>query len=826
MNFKPLLPHLIAVAAFFLVVVVMFSPQFQGKTLQMGDIRNYTGAAKESLDYAAATGERANWTGSSFGGMPTFQISSVQDGNQLVYVEKPLQGFLPRPAGYFFAGMLACYLLLILLGVSPWLSIAGAVGAAISTNNLVLFEAGHMTKLLVVLYLPLVAAGILVAFRRQYLLGGLLFALGMGLVIKANHHQMIYYFGLTLPFFGAARLWEDYRAGNLLHFGKATGVLVLGLLLAVGAGASNLMTTLEYAPSTMRGGQVLETPLDASGGEAAPQTGLEWEYAMQWSNGFKDILASYAPLAAGGGSGEEIANDTALGQAMRRAGFNIPKTFAAPLYHGALPFTEGPIYLGAVIWALFIFGLFAARRSMAIWLGLGTLLIFLLSAGKNLEGLNRFLYDTLPQLNKFRAPSSALSVCTFLMLLLGVLGIHNWLKTRADEPAKARQQLLYAGIAAAVGGALVAVVLPGFLSFSAATDAGTLQRFTGGQIDVSPLLNALEDTRAALYRADAWRSFLFVGLTFGALFALFRGWLSPLTASLAVAVLLVADFGGVNGRYVAKDDWTKQTRASQPFSPSPADQQILQDPDPHYRVMNLTVSTFQDPSTSYFHKSIGGYSAVKMRRYQDLIDGYLAERDLDVLNMLNTRYFIVPGQDGTPQAQQNPAAFGPAWLVSNIQMVNSNDAEFAALGTVEDLKNTAIVHQDFSAAVAGLQPSGQGTISLTKYSPQELDYRFQSDQEQLVVFSEIWYGPDLGWEATIDGQPADLIRTNYLLRGLRVPAGQHEIKMVFRPASYFTGTTISLLSSLLIILGIAAYAAYAYLNKDKVHNTATPTEAM
>ncbi|MEM1357672.1 MAG: YfhO family protein, partial [Bacteroidota bacterium] len=809
---------------FLLTVVFAFSPQFQGKQLRMSDIQSYKGAAKESSDYRKETGKRANWTGTNFSGMPTFQLSTVSAGNQLKVVEKPLQAFLPRPAGYFFAGMLCAYLLLVLIGVRPWLAIAGAVGAGMATNGLVLFETGHMTKLLTTFYLPLIAAGILLAFKEKYLLGGLIFALGMGLSIKANHPQMVYYFGLTLPFFGVAQFIHDLKAGRLAHFAKATGVLVAGLVLAVGAGASNLLTTLDYKPTSMRGGQVLETPLAAPSGKDAPANGLEWDYAMQWSNGIKDLVATYAPLAAGGSNGQEVDSSTDFGKAMRQAGFNIRGAFSAPLYHGALPFTEGPAYLGAVIWALFLFGLFTARRSLAIWLGGGTFFIFIISMGKNMEGINHFLYDTLPLLNAFRAPSSALTISSMMMVVLGIIGVHDWLKTKEATPEKAKKQLLYSGITAVVLGLVVAFILPSLFGFTGANDEALLQRFTQGQIqNIAPLLDGLESTRAALYSADAWRSLLFVGLTFGILFLLFRKTISPLIGGLALAALLLVDFSGINGREVSKADWNKVPRRATPFQPTAADQQILQDKDPNYRVLNLTVSSFQDASTSYFHKNIGGYSAVKMRRYEDLKNGYLLNRDQDVLNMLNTRYFIIPGQDGQPQAQRNPGAYGPAWLVRNIQSVSTNDAEFAALGTVEDLKSTAIIHEEFADAVSGLNPSGQGSINITKYSPDELAYDFNSPSEQLVVFSEIWYGPDLGWEVEIDGQAADLIRTNYVLRGLRVPAGQHTITMKFAPSSFYTGRAISLICSLLILLGIVGYAAYAYLKRDKVEKTATPT---
>ena len=828
MQFKTILPHLVAVVIFVLAAVATFWPQFQGRELRQGDVIAYRGAAKELTDYERQTGERVLWTGTSFSGMPTYQISTIRDGNLLRRIGAPVTVFLPDQAGVFFIGMLATYLCLLLLGVSPWLSMAGALGVVLATNNLVLWKAGHETKVITIIYLPLVLAGIVATFRRRYLPGGLVFALGMALAILANHPQMLYYFGITVPIYGVYQLIRAVRERRLPHFAKATGVLVAGLLLALGCGASNLLPTREYAATTMRGGQVLETPIASSAGAAESGSGLDFDYAMGWSNGFKDALATYAPLAAGGGGRQDVDGSSDLGKAMRSAGFKVGKTVTVPLYHGALPFTEGPSYLGAVVWALFLFGLFTARRSVAIWLGAGTLLIMLMAAGKNFETFNRLLFDNLPLLNKFRTPNSALSISTLMMLTLGVLGITNWLRGAAVDAEKSRKQLLYAGVVAAVSGAFIALVLPAILDFTHPNDAATWQQYTQGQVDIAPLLAGLEATRAASYASDAWRSFLYVGLTFGTLFLLFRKTISPTVASLAIAALLVFDFSGVNGRYLSKEDWVKTPRqaAAAPFQASPADQRILQDPDPHYRVFNLTVRSFNDASTSYFHKSVGGYSAVKMRRYQDLIDGYLGQRDPDVLNMLNTKYFIVPGEGDTPAARQNPAAYGPAWLVSNVETVSSNDAEFAALGTVADLKRTAIVHDDFAASISGLDPTGEGSIELTRYSPDELTYAFNSSSEQLAVFSEIWYGPDLGWTAYIDGEPTDMFRANYLLRGLRIPAGQHEIKMVFAPGSYALGTTISFICSLLILLGLVGYLAYRWLNGRRLRNTATPIETM
>ncbi|OAV45203.1 YfhO family protein [Lewinella sp. 4G2] len=826
MKFKQFIPHIVAVVMFYAAVFIVFAPQFDGKDLRQGDIEAYKGSSAEMGAYQRTEGRRMNWTGTSFGGMPTYQVKTISKGNLLRSLEAPIRSYLGGAAGIFFGGLICAYLFLIIVGVNPWLSIAGAFAIALATNNMVLWGAGHGTKTRTLLYLPLIASGLIVAFRQKYLAGGVLFALGMGLAILSNHPQMLYYFGITVPIFGIAKLVQAIRQKKLKEFALASAALLVGLIVALGAGASNVLPTREYAAATMRGGQVLEKPVASSSGGANTGSGLDWDYAMQWSNGFKDAIATYAPMAAGGGSGETVSSTSSFGKAIKRAGFNIRSQFMAPLYHGSLPFTEGPIYLGAVVWAIFIFGLFTAKRPEAAWLGGGTLLIMLMAMGSNLEGFNRFLFDNVPLLNKFRTPNSALSITTFMMASLGILGITRWSKTLTKSPERARKQLLYAGITAGTLGFLVAVVLPSFITFSGANDAPTLSRMLGGADVGANLLQALEDTRQEAYSDSAWRSFLYVGLTFGLLFAWFKQLVNPTIAGLILAALVVFDFSGINKEYIGEDAWVRKRKLGTRPPTTPADDLILADKDPNFRVLNLTVNTFNDASTSFYHKSIGGYSAVKMRRYQDLIDGYLLKRDQDVLNMLNTKYFIVPGENNTPQARKNPAAYGNAWLVNQVEVVSSNTAEFEALGTVEDLKKTAIVHEDFADVVAGISPSGEGSIQLTKYIPDNLTYAFDSPSEQLVVFSEMWYGPDLGWEATIDGKPAELIRTNYILRGLRVPAGQHEIEMVFNPGSYNLGVTLSYICSLLIILGAAGLLAYRYLKQRRVENTAVPVEEL
>ncbi|PHI21859.1 hypothetical protein CEQ90_00805 [Lewinellaceae bacterium SD302] len=823
MNFKNFLPHLIALVVFIVAVFAAFSPAFSGKTIRQGDSISGSATAQEAIEYREATGDRALWTNSQFGGMPTYQIRKISDGNTLKYVDKLANGLgLPYPAGIFFSAMLCMYIFLVLMGVSPWLSIVGALAFSLVSNNFILYETGHNTKIRTVAYFPLIMAGLVLAWRKKYLLGGLVFAIGLALSLLNNHPQLLYYFLLTVPIFGIGMIIHSARTSDWVHFGKTMGVLVAGFLLALGSAASNALPTLEYGEQTMRGAPILksEAPANVAPTSSSETDGLEWTYAMNWSNNFEDIMATVIPRAAGGGYGEEIDRDTPFGKTLSRMGSRIPETFQAPTYHGGQPFTSGPRYLGAVVWFLFVLGLLTVRGPVKWWLVGGTIFGLLLSMGSYAEWLNRFMYNYLPLFNKFRAPSSVITSIGLLVSALGLLGIHEFTKlVKADAEAAKKKFFIAAGVS--LGTMLLMILIgPSLFDLTSPTDLPRIQQMVGqagDQNTINALVTALEETRAEIFRGDAIRSFLFMALAAGAVFLFSRSTYSVAIMAGILAVLVVVDFSGVSGRYVTADDYSPKRKVEQSYTASPADQQILQDPDPHYRVYNTTArDPFQDGLTSYHHKSVGGYHPAKLQRYDDLISRHLKAGNQAVFNMMNAKYYIVDAGQG-PQAQRNPNALGNAWLVSNIQMVDDANAEINGLGGQFDPAETAIVHREFADQVSGLQPNGQGSISLTSYSPMELKYNFNSNAEQLAVFSEVWYGPDTGWEATIDGNPAEIIRTNYVLRALRVPAGQHEIVMSFNPSSYATGYILSLICSLLLIGGIV-YVGFRYYQSSKAES--------
>jgi len=796
---KKAFPHLIAIVAFLVACAAYFSPQLQGKVPQQGDIIQYRGMSQEVREYEEQTGEKSLWTNAMFGGMPTYQINTVSEGNFLKKTLEPIMKLgIDAPIGQFFLGMLCFYILMVVLGVNQWLAVIGAIAFSFSTNNFILYEAGHETKLRTIAYLPLVAAGMILTFRKKYLLGGILFAVGLGMNIMSNHVQMTYYFFLTLLVFGIAQLVYSVRKNELADFGKAVGVLLIGVLLALGSSASNLWITYEYAKDTMRGEPILETEGEAS--SSSETDGLAWDYAMQWSNGTIDLFASFIPGVAGGGSQEPVGASSAVVKDLRQKGARIPSDFYAPLYWGRLPFTSGPAYFGAIMFFLFIMGLFLVKGPIKWWIGIGTLLTFMLSMGKNMEWFNRLMFDYFPLFNKFRTPNSVLSITAFLVPTLGIITLYKIINDKVSRE-EAMKSLYYAlGISGAIA-LFFAFFGPSFFSFTNPGDA----RYEQSGYDI----NAIIADRKSLMRSDAWRTLLLVALSGGLIWAYLKNKIKLSYVLVGLALLVLFDQWSVGRRYLGSEIFVTQSQYNANFQARPADQEILKDNSLSYRVYDATESTFQSSKASYFHKSIGGYHAAKLQRAQDIIDRHLSQGNQKVLDMFNTKYFIMPGgQQGAPaRVQQNPNAMGNAWFVSSFQTVQNANEEIEALNDFRP-DSTAVVHQEFSDYIAGLNPGGQGTITLTEYAPNRLVYQSNAQGEQFAVFSEVWYGPDKGWQAYVDGEPVEHIRVNYILRGMKVPAGQHTIEFKFDPASFRKGKLASQIFSGIMFLGLLGFIGY------------------
>ncbi|HAY71960.1 MAG TPA: hypothetical protein DCX89_08720, partial [Saprospirales bacterium] len=658
---------------------------------------------------------------------------------------------------------------------------------AFSTNNLVLFEAGHMSKLASIFSMPLFFAGLFLATKKKYLLGGVIFSVGLAINIYNNHFQMTYLLALITGILMIFLFFDSLIKKNTGHFLKMTAIFILGAALAVATSSSKLWTTWEYSKDTMRGKPILEIPQDQEAVSSSETDGLEWNYAMQWSNGWADLLSSFIPGATGGGSSEPVSPDSEFAIKYRQiTGGRSTANLQAPLYWGDLPFTSGPIYFGAIVFFLFLFGALIVKGSMKWWLVAGVLLTMMFSLGKNLEWFNHFFFDYFPIFNKFRSPNSILSITALLIPLLAVLGV-GYLKSM-DKKLLFKPLYISFGILGGIS-FILAIVGPSLFDFSAPGD---------DQLSQANILVETIATRKALLTSDSFRSFFLMLLAAGSIWLYLKNKIKLNVVILIIGLLAFGDLFVVNKRYINSEDFVNKSRASAVFNPRDVDNQILQDQDPHYRVLDLSINTFNSSMSSYYHKTIGGYHAAKLQRYQDLIDRHITKGNMSVLNMLNAKY-VIQGQPGQESVQVNDRALGNAWFVDSLVVVKNANEEIDSLSNFNP-GNKAYIHEEFESYLEGFDPVKSGNISLTKYTPDILTYESNAGSDQFAVFSEIWYGPDKGWKAFIDGKETDFIRVNYALRGLKVPSGKHEIIFEFKPTSYYLGENISLMSSGLLLL--------------------------
>ncbi len=817
------LTHIAVLLAFLVLSAIYFYPQLEGKVLPQGDIMQYMGMSQEVRAFKEKTGKTALWTNAMFGGMPTYKINTIRDGNTLRWADKLGRLGIKEPIGNFFVAMTGFYILLACLGVNPWLSAIGALAFGFTTNNLILYEAGHASKLNAIAYLSFMAAGIMMAFRKQYLWGSLLFGLGLGLSLLSDHVQMTYYFFITLLIFGLAQLVDSILKKEITHFAKATAMLVLSGLVAIASAASNLLPTYEYAQDTMRGKPILEKDANTDETSSSAVEGLSWDYAMQWSNNTLDLFAAFIPGVVGGGSQEPLWKNSAIREDLSNRGARLPEDFKAPLYWGALPFTSGPAYFGATVVLFFLMGLILVKGAAKWWLAIGTLLTFLLSMGKNLEWFNELFFNYFPLYNKFRTPNSVLSVTALLVPMLGFLALGEILKSNSNKRLIMISLAIGGGIALTVS-LFFAILGPSMFSFAGLRDTD-LER-------AGYNLSAVIADRQALMRGDAFRAFLLVALSGGLVWAFVNKKIQKSVLIIGLGILVIFDVWTVGRRYLDSNSFVSKTTQNVNFKPRPVDEVILKDQDPNFRVLDLSVSTFEAAfPTSYFHKSLGGYNAAKLQRYQDIIDRHLLKNNEKVVNMLNTKYYITRDTNGQPEVQINMGALGNAWFVSQTLIVNSANQEIDALTTFNPAEQ-AIIHSEFSNYLEGLNIKKDSTnsISLTKYEPNYLVYQSNAKSEQLAVFSEVWYGPDKGWQAYIDGKPVSHIRSNYILRALRIPAGQHSVEFKFEPQSYQTGKLLSAIFSSILLLGLlgfggfSAYQSYQEALKAPKPEKRTPKE--
>lgn len=805
---KHVLPHLLVLLGFIFITYGYMSPVLEGKKLEQHDITQYKGMAKEVDDFKERTGEISYWTGAMFAGMPTYQITSDYKHHMFILQEvyRLLARTLPSPSNFLFLYLICFYILMMALGINPIIGFIASVAFAFSTNNIIIIEAGHNTKSIAIAFGALVLAGFLILFRNKkfYLFGGALFALALAFQVHANHVQVTYYLFMLLGLYLLIDLGLAIKEKRLPDFSKRTGIFILGTFLALGANTSRLALTYEYTPETMRGGSDLSIN---KAGEKVKKGGLSKDYALEWSYGVAESGTLLIPNFKGGPSAGPLSTSSNTYQELRRNNVgdaeNIIKRM--PTYFGPQRFTAGPVYFGAAVFMLFFFALWVVKGRMKWWLLAGSILAVMLAWGKYFMPLTALFFDYLPFYNKFRTVSIILFVAETAVPLLGFWGVHQLLTQKnLDKEDLLKGLKITFGI---LGGfVFLFVLMPGvFLDFNGKND-GSLPEW---------LLPSLLEDRAAMVRSDAFRSFIFILLTAALLWAWIKEKIKPMVFYALLAGIIMADLIPVNKRYLSNEKF-KPARQTE-IRPTPADQAIMQDDDPHYRVLNLSVSPFNDATTSYFHKSIGGYHGAKLGRYQEMIDFYITDEiqnkirnnkfsELKVLNMLNMKYVIA-----SPEVQgvvQNPDAFGNAWFVKDVKKVANPDEEIMAIADINP-REKAVFDEKFADRVSDFSFDAGASIELTDYQPNQLTYRYNASSPQFAVFSEVYYNEQKGWNAYLNGEPIPHLRVNYILRGMNLPEGEHELVFKFEPETLPKAETVSLVASLLLLVGFVGISGWS-----------------
>ena len=811
---KQFLGILFAIIAFATITLVYFSPILEGKRIKQHDIEMYKGMSQEINQFREETGEQSLWTNSMFGGMPAWNIGVQQNSNLMTYVQKIIGLGFPSPIISVFISMLGFFILLLVLDCKIWISFIGALAYGFTSYLFIVMGAGHNSKAVAMAYMAPVIAGIIMTYKGKYLWGAVLTAISLALEIRAGHIQITYYLFMIVLIFIIAEFVETIRNKKYTEFFKASGILAVAAILAVLTSTTTLYANYEFGKETMRGKPVLTENTDNQ------TRGLDRDYVTQWSYGIGETWSLMIPNAKGGASAY-IGNDNpALENADPRFRSMIAQNNA---YWGDQPGTSGPVYVGAIVCFLFVLGLFIVKGKIKWVLLAATILSILLSWGKNFMGFTDFFLDYFPMYNKFRAVSMTLVIAEVCMPILAFLALAEVI--RNPESLKKNKIYLYISFGLTAGLCLLFYLVPQvFFNFLSQGEAAQFAQLGAGKDGAiyQTFANELEKVRVAIFKADAIRSFFFITISAVLLLININGKLKNNAMFAILAALVVIDMFPINKRYLNNDNFINSRRFEKPFVMSEIDKQILQDNSLNYRVMDLTRSTFNDASTSYFHKSIGGYHGAKLRRYQDIIKRYLDEDKIgsdgfwNVLNMLNTKYLIYPQNNNKPVAAPNPDAFGNAWIVSDIKWVATPNEEIAAIENT-NVETTAIVNDEFKNVIGDFKLSNaSGTIKLDSYKPNELVYSFNSTKDELVVFSEIWTSK--GWTLWIDGKVSPLIRADYILRAAVIPAGNHEIMMRYEPKIWKVGNTIQFISSLILILSLIGAIVVTYRKSNCTNN--------
>ncbi|MFI3331789.1 MAG: YfhO family protein [Rikenellaceae bacterium] len=795
------LPFIVAVALYALLSYGYFAPQLGGEVLYQHDVKQYEGMTQDILESRQATGEDPQWTGSMFGGMPAYLINVAYPAQIIKITLNRVVNAFGSPAAFILFAMLSMWLMLSMMGFNRWVAIVGGLMYGLSTYFFLIIEAGHITKMWALVYAPLMFGGVYLTLRSNKMWwGAALAALFASAEIGANHPQITYYFGLAIVAFWLSELYFAWRESHLASFAKRTSLLAVAALLAVGSNLSPLWYTLEHTPETMRGGSELTT--QGAGG-------LDMDYALAWSYGTVESFNMLVPNFVGGSSFETFANDGPVAEAL--SPYNMSQVAQQlPAYWGPQSFTGGPTYIGAVVIFLALLGLLLGSGRERWWLLAISIVMILLAWGRHFMWFSELMFNILPGYNKFRTVSMTLVVVQWSMPLLATLALSKiWHGELPKERILKGLKIATGGI----GGLLLILIIGSGALFNLGGDESFRMLIEYGFPEdlASNVAHAIESERLSIMRGDALRSLLLIAATSAVVWLWSCGKLKRGAMVGCVALLVVLDMVPVNLRYLNAEDFVEARTAK--IYPTEIDTEILTDKDLGYRVLNLTVSPFNDATTSYFHRSVGGYHGAKLARYQDIIDVYMSQSiDPNILDMLNTRYIISPNESGAPQLMVNDNALGAAWFVEQITTVGSPQEEIEAL-SYTNLQQSAIVDRDFE--VQSPATFGAAEIELVEYEPNYLKYQYNAETDAVAIFSEIYYPK--GWSAYIDGVEAPYFRANYILRAMELPAGEHTVEWRFRAPRWSLIEGVTLTASLLILLSIVTLLiATIYERRQKI----------
>lgn len=807
-NLKHLTPHLLVLIGFVIVSLIYFYPVLQNKEIYQSDIVQYIGMAKEQNDFRKAENTEPYWTNSAFGGMPTYQLGAQYPHNYVKKLDSVLR-FLPRPADYLFLYFIGFYILLLSLRIKPLKAFFGALAFGFSTYLIIILGVGHNAKAHAIAYMPMVVAGVLLVFQKRFIIGGILTMLAAALEIQANHFQMTYYLLLLLLIISIYYSYIYIKEKDFKGLAKVLGIFAIGGILALGANATNLMATSEYAKFSTRSNS--ELTFNQDGSAKTSQNAMSYEYITEYSYGKAESLNLIAPRLMGGGNSEKLDENSHVQEFLINQG--IPSGQATELrnyfgrtYWGDQPIVAAPAYIGAIVFFLFLLALFVEKRKLKYAFLVGAIVSLFLSWGKNFPILTDFFIEYIPLYNKFRAVSSIQVILELCVPVLAIMGLSSFFSSDKEEQWNALKKA--GGIT--IGLFVLLLLGKGMFSFTSTNDTNLidyLNYIAQSNSFGHDFMEALELDRKAMFTKDVMRSLILVLVSAGLLWAYHKEKLTKNIALIAVGILMVGDLFFIAKNYVNQDSFVESYKMQEPFQATPLDKMILEDTS-HFRVFELQ-GGMSSARTSYFHKSIGGYSAVKPKRIQELYDYQITKGNEEVLNMLNVKYIIDSDEQGNAVPMKNENAYGNAWFVNQVEVVDSADEEMKALEGLE--KNIAILNlKDFihvSKEIGGKTyiTDSLSSINLIEYKPNYLKYESQNQNDGLAVFSEIYYPK--GWIATIDGKETEIIRMNYTLRALQIPSGSHTIEFRFEPEVVEKGSMIALVSSLgmLLLIGLGVY---------------------